>query len=221
MLKGLYMYIHVFCSNNPKRNLASATSSICGDPLTGSTRRQAAGGRIRCSLQCHGFRAPQTLLKGLLRGLPGRSQLSQLRLPFRGQGPAPLPAVSSDSIDRKTTLANQRQSSCGRRLVDANCVRQLSRGQVRDRVEYLQRRVLRGVQVAVGEHFLIENGHGSGNLAHRRAVARKRLQFHTFTSLIHYMYIHLMSRSSEREAKGQCLSKLVEREGVEPSTPAL
>src|SRR6266403_2238276 len=66
-----------------------------------------------------------------------------------------------------------RQSTCGRRLVDADCIRQLSRGQVRDRVQYLQRRVLRGVQIAVGEHFLIENGDGSGDLAHRRAVARK------------------------------------------------
>src|SRR6266853_2841706 len=190
-------------------------------PRTGSTRRQSAGGKIRCSLQRHGLRAPQTLLKGFLRGLPGRSQLSQLRLPFRGQGPAPLPAVSSDSIDRKTTLPNQRQGSCGRRLVNANCLRQFRRGQVRDRVEYLQRRVLRGVQTAVGEQFLIENGHGSGNLAHCRAVTRKRLQFHTFTPQVHYMHIHLLSRLSEREAKGQCFEQIGGKGGSRTLDPGI
>src|SRR5579864_6587560 len=76
---------------------------------TGRTRRQPAGGEIRCPLQSHGLRVPQTLLKGFLRGLPGRSQLSQQHLPFRGQGPAPLPPVTADSIDRKTSLSNQRQ----------------------------------------------------------------------------------------------------------------
>ena len=154
------MYLHTLYRNNFETKISGL-------------RRQSAGGKIRGLFQSHGFRPSQALLKSLLSGLPGRSQLSQLRVPFRGQGPAPLPAVTADSIDRKTTLSNQRQGSCSRGLVDANRLCQFRRGQVRGEVEYLQRGVLRGVQATVGEQFLIKDGHGSRNLAHCGAVTRK------------------------------------------------
>src|SRR6266480_2903153 len=172
------MYIHV----SKWQNSATKTvpSSLRADPGIRLTRRQSAGGKIRRLLQSHGLRPPEALLEGCLSGLPGRSQLAKLRLPFRGQGPAPLPPVIADGIDRKTTLSNQCQGSRGRGLINANRLGQLRRGQIGNRVEHLQGRVLGGVQTAVGEQFLIEEGHGSGRLTYRRAITRQRLQFHKF-----------------------------------------
>src|SRR6266704_5203773 len=107
------MYIHV----HEQQNFATTLflpSSLRADPALRLTRRESAGGKIRRLLQSHGLRPPEALLECFLSGFPGRSQLAQPRLPFRGQGPAPLPPVIADGIDRKTTLSNQCQGSRSR-----------------------------------------------------------------------------------------------------------
>src|SRR3984957_13460964 len=167
------MYMHADDRNKLATNPKRATSAIRGDPWKGLARRQSAGGNIGRVLQGRSLRRPETLLERFLGSLPCRSQLSQLHLPFRGQRPSPLPPVFANSVDRKTALPNQRQRAGGRGLVDTDRLRQLGRAQVRHFVEYLHRRVLRGVQTALGQHFLIEDSHGSSRLAHCRAITRK------------------------------------------------
>jgi hypothetical protein len=65
-----------------------------------------------------------------------------------------LPAIVPERVDRKSILPDQCQGSRGGSLVDADRLRELRGGQLGDRFQNLQCRVLGSVHAALGEDFL-------------------------------------------------------------------
>src|SRR6266513_2885416 len=161
------MYIHV----NARRNGASEFSYLLLG-MNGLSRGESAGGEVRCFFQSCRFRPPQALLEGLLRGLPAGFQFRLERLPLGAESPAALPAVSTDSIACQASLLDERQHPRGRGLINAESLRQLRCGQVWGRVEKLQRRELRGMQAATGEHIFVQHRYSPGGLPQGCAVTR-------------------------------------------------
>src|ERR1700730_5840410 len=153
-------------------------SATEGQSVAASARRQLAGGKIARFLESLGFGAPKSLLKCRLRCLPLWSQPPKRRLACRGQRPAPFSTIAAGGIDHETLLPDKSQGSrCGG-LIDPHCIGKISRSQVRNKLQHLQRRVLRGMEVAVSEDLLVQCGHRSRRLAECRTVTGKRLQFH-------------------------------------------
>ena len=128
------------------------------------------GREVRCFFQCHGLRPSQALLESFLSSLPARFQLPYQRLPLSAERPVALPAVITDGIACKAGLPDQRQCPRGRGLIDAKRLRQLRCGQASGPVEKLQRRELRGMEAAAGEHIFVEHGYCPGGLPKRGAV---------------------------------------------------
>ena len=169
------------CLIKSDRRRVSCRSSLSPLPkyIRASTRRQFAGSKIGRFFERLGFCAPYSLLEGRLRGLPPGFQLPKRRLARGCQRPAPLSTIAAGSVDHKTTLSYKSQGSrCGG-LVDSQCICKISRGQVRNILQCLQHRVLRGMEAAaVSEDLLVQGGHRSCRLSECGAVARERLQFH-------------------------------------------
>jgi hypothetical protein len=146
--------------------------------IRASTSRQLAGSKIGRFFERLGFCSPNALLEGRLRRLPLGFQPPKRRLARGCQRPAPLSTIAAGSVDHKTALSDKSQGSrCGG-LVDSQCIGKIGRGQVRDELQRLQHRVLRGMEAAAGEDLLVQYGHRSRRLSEGRAVTRKRLQFH-------------------------------------------
>jgi hypothetical protein len=99
-------------------------------------------------------------------------------LSLGGESPVAPPPVATDRIVCKTSLLDQRQCPRRRGLVNAKRLGQLRCRQMRDRIEKLQRRVLRGREAAVGEHVLVEYSRSSGGLSKSCAITGERFQFH-------------------------------------------
>src|ERR1700730_4455667 len=136
-----------------------------------SNNRQLTRCKIGGSLKRRGFGAPDVLLKCLLCRLPPRIQPAHCRLTRGGQLPPPLSTVTARCTRYETTFPDESQRSrCGR-LVDADCISEFRRGQLRSRLQHLQRRVLRGMETAISENCLIQSCRRSGRLTQRRAVA--------------------------------------------------
>src|ERR1700730_3844373 len=146
--------------------------------VRGLTRRQLTRGKIGSLLKRRGFGAPYLLLKCLLCRLPSRLRLAHCRLTRGGQRPPPLPTVVAGRSRDEASFPDESQRSRRGRLVDADCIREFRRRQIRNRLQYLQRRELRGVEITISERCLIQRRRRSRRLTQRRAVARKRLQFH-------------------------------------------
>jgi hypothetical protein len=167
------MYIHV----TARRNGASEFSYLLSG-MNGLSRGESAGGAVRCVFQRHGLGRSQALFESVLSGLPAGFQFPQQRFPLGAERPVALSAVSTDRIACKASLLYERQRPRGRRLVNAKSLRQLRCGQASGRVEKLQRRELRGMEAAAGEHIFVEHGYSPGGLPKRGAVTRERHQFH-------------------------------------------
>ena len=172
------MYIHTFIKAIEGEEALLRPCLHYPRTIRTSTCRQLAGSKIGRFFERLGFRAPNSLLKGRLRRLPLGFQPPKRRLAHGCQRPAPLSTIAAGSVDHKTALSDKSQGSrCGG-LVDSQCIGKIGRGQVRDELQRLQHRELRGMEVAVGEDLLVQCGHRSRRLSECRAVTRKRLQFH-------------------------------------------
>jgi hypothetical protein len=105
-------------------------------------------------------------------------QFPYYRLPLGSESPVAPPPVATNTVSCKASLLDQRQSPRRRGLVNAKGLGQLRSCQMRDRIEKLQRRVLRGREAAVGEHVLVEYCRSSGGLPKSCAITGERFQFH-------------------------------------------
>jgi len=86
----------------------------------------------------------------------------------------PLATVIAGRIRNQAALLDESQCSRRGRLVDADRIGKLRRGEIRSSIQHLQHSVLSRVQAAVSEDRLIECGHGPRGLPERRAITGKR-----------------------------------------------
>src|SRR5882672_10216779 len=164
------MYIHAFIKAIEGEEALLRPCLHYPRTIRTSTRRQLAGSKIGRFFERLGFCSPNALLEGRLRRLPLGFQPPK-RCPARGcQRPAPLSTIAAGSVDYMTALSKKSQGSRCSGLVDSQCIGKISRGQVRDELQRLQHRVLRGMEAAVGEDLLVQYGHRSRRLSECRAV---------------------------------------------------
>src|SRR5579863_6447889 len=167
------MYLHAYERKN------SAVYVCARQPQwIQSVARQGTGGKKGRLFQSCGFAATEAFFEGFLGRLPSGPELRQLVLPLGSERPAPLPPVIADAVGSESRFLDQRQRPGGGRLVDTHELRQLRRGEVRRRIEYLKRRVLSGRHPVIPQRLGIENRGCPRRLAQRCTVARQGLQLH-------------------------------------------